>query len=191
MRDICFVTGNHNKFVEVKKLIKNFNLISNSDLNIDEEIPEIENTIKGNSFLKSNYVHKKFGLSCFADDSGLFIKALNGDPGVKSARYASDKSDSDLNIDLVLKNLERETNRDAFFETYICLIINDETHYFKGTIHGRISNERLGSAGFGYDPIFIPDGYKKSFAQMTLDEKNKISHRAIAIKKLVNFLNEQ
>lgn len=191
MRDICFVTGNQNKFVEVKKLIKNFNLISNSDLNIDEEIPETKNTIKGNSFLKSNYVHKKFGLSCFADDSGLFIKALNGDPGVKSARYASDKSDSDLNIDLVLKNLKRETNRDAYFETYICLIINDDTHYFKGTIHGRISNERLGSAGFGYDPIFIPDGYKKSFAQMTLDEKNKISHRAIAIKKLVNFLNEQ
>ena len=100
MRDICFVTGNQNKFVEVKKLIKNFNLISNSDLNIDEEIPETENTIKGNSYLKSNYVHKKFGLPCFADDSGLFIKALNGDPGVKSARYASDKSDSDLNIDL-------------------------------------------------------------------------------------------
>ena len=182
MRDICFVTGNQNKFVEVKKLIKNFNLISNSDLNIEEEIPETENTIKGNSFLKSNYVHKKFGLSCFADDSGLFIKALNGDPGVKSARYASDKSDSDLNIDLVLKNLERETNRDAFFETYICLIINDETHYFKGTIHGKISKLRLGSAGFGYDPIFIPDGHKKSFAQMTLDEKNKISHRAIATK---------
>ena len=138
MRDICFVTGNHNKFDEVKKLIKNFNLISNSDLNIEEEIPETENTIKGNSFLKSNYVHKKFGLSCFVDDSGLFIKALNGDPGVKSARYASDKSDSDLNIDLVLKNLERETNRDAFFETYICLIINDEIHYFKGTIPGKI-----------------------------------------------------
>ena len=127
-------SNNQNKFVEVKKLIKNFNLISNSDLNIEEEIPETENTIKGNSFLKSNYVHKKFGLSCFADDSGLFIKALNGDPGIKSARYASDKSDSDLNIDLVLKNLERETNRDAFFETYIYSLLNRIFIYIFDTI---------------------------------------------------------
>lgn len=190
MRQICFVTGNKYKYNEVKTLVNNFELISNEDLKFIEEIPEIEDSIKGNAFLKANFINKKFSVDCFSDDSGLFIEALGGDPGVRSSRYASEISCSDMNIDLVLDNLENQKNRKAFFETCICLIINGNIHYFNGIVNGVISSQRLGNNGFGYDPIFIPDGQNRSFAQMTLDEKIKISHRSIATKKLVNFLNQ-
>ena len=191
MRNICFVTGNQNKVIEVKKLIKNFKLISPKDLNFYDEIPETENTIKGNSFLKSSFIYNKFNIDCFSDDSGLFINALGGEPGVKSARYASERSDTEKNINLVLKNLKGEESRSAYFETCICLIIDGKTSYFQGSIKGKITTKRVGSRGFGYDPIFIPKGYDKSFAQMSLGEKNKISHRSIATQKLVNFLNQK
>ena len=191
MRDICFVTGNQNKIIEVEKLIKNFKIISTKDLNFYDEIPETENTIKGNAFIKSSFIYNKFNINCFSDDSGLFINALGGEPGVRSARYASEISDTEKNINLVLKNLRGEEDRSAAFQTCICLIINGKTTYFEGSVKGIITSKRLGSRGFGYDPIFIPEGYERSFAQMSLEEKNKISHRSIATKKLVNFLNQK
>jgi XTP/dITP diphosphohydrolase len=191
MRDICFVTGNQNKIIEVEKLIKNFKIISTKDLNFYDEIPETENTIKGNAFIKSSFIYNKFNINCFSDDSGLFINALGGEPGVRSARYASEISDTEKNINLVLKNLRGEKDRSAAFQTCICLIINGKTSYFEGSVKGIITSKRLGSRGFGYDPIFIPEGFERSFAQMSLEEKNKISHRSIATKKLVNFLNQK
>jgi XTP/dITP diphosphohydrolase len=191
MRDICFVTGNQNKIIEVEKLIKNFKIISTKDLNFYDEIPETENTIKGNAFIKSSFIYNKFNINCFSDDSGLFINALGGEPGVRSARYASEISDTEKNINLVLKNLRGEEDRSAAFQTCICLIINGKISYFEGSVKGIITSKRLGSRGFGYDPIFIPEGFERSFAQMSLEEKNKISHRSIATKKLVNFLNQK
>ncbi|MAD59290.1 MAG: non-canonical purine NTP pyrophosphatase, RdgB/HAM1 family [Flammeovirgaceae bacterium] len=191
MRDICFVTGNQNKIIEVEKLIKNFKIISTKDLNFYDEIPETENTIKGNAFIKSSFIYNKFNINCFSDDSGLFINALGGEPGVRSARYASEISHTEKNINLVLKNLRGEEDRSAAFQTCICLIINGKISYFEGSVKGIITSKRLGSRGFGYDPIFIPEGYERSFAQMSLEEKNKISHRSIATNKLVNFLNQK
>ena len=191
MREICFVTGNQNKIIEVKKLIKNFKLISTQDLNFYDEIPEIENTIQGNSLLKSSFIYNKYNINCFSDDSGLFINSLDGEPGVRSARYASEVSDTEKNINLVLKNLIGLEDRSATFETCICLIIDGQIRYFKGSVKGKIASKRQGFRGFGYDPIFIPDGYDRSFAEMSLEEKNTISHRSIATKKLINFLNQQ
>ena len=191
MRNICSVTGNQNKIIEVEKLIKNFKLISTKDLNFYDEIPETENTIKGNAFIKSSFIYNKFNINCFSDDSGLFINALGGEPGVRSARYASEIPDTEKNIKLVLKKLKGEKDRSASFESCICLIIDGKTSYFKGSVKGIITSKRLGSRGFGYDPIFIPEGFERSFAQMSLEEKNKISHRSIATKKLVNFLNQK
>lgn len=191
MRNICFVTGNQNKIIEVEKLIKNFKLISTKDLNFYDEILETENTIKGNAFLKSSFIYNKFNINCFSDDSGLFINALGGDPGVRSARYASEISDIEKNINLVLKNLKGEKDRSAAFKTCICLIIDGKTSYFEGSVKGVITSKRLGSRGFGYDPIFVPEGHDRSFAQMSLEDKNKISHRSIATKKLINFLNQK
>ena len=191
MRNICFVTGNQNKIIEVEKLIKNFKLISTKDLNFYDEILETENTIKGNAFLKSSFIYNKFNINCFSDDSGLFINALGGDPGVRSARYASEISDIEKNINLVLKNLKGEKDRSAAFKTCICLIIDGKTSYFEGSVKGVITSKRLGSRGFGYDPIFVPEGHDRSFAEMSLEDKNKISHRSIATKKLINFLNQK
>ncbi|MAS38730.1 MAG: non-canonical purine NTP pyrophosphatase, RdgB/HAM1 family [Flammeovirgaceae bacterium] len=191
MRNICFVTGNQNKIIEVEKLIKNFKLISTKDLNFYDEILETENTIKGNAFLKSSFIYNKFNINCFSDDSGLFINALGGDPGVRSARYASEISDKEKNINLVLKNLKGEKDRSAAFKTCICLIIDGKTNYFEGSVKGVITSKRLGSRGFGYDPIFVPEGHDRSFAEMSLEDKNKISHRSIATKKLINFLNQK
>ena len=191
MRNICFVTGNQNKIIEVEKLIKNFKLISTKDLNFYDEILETENTIKGNAFLKSSFIYNKFNINCFSDDSGLFINALGGDPGVRSARYASEISDKEKNINLVLKNLRGEKDRSAAFKTCICLIIDGKTNYFEGSVKGVITSKRLGYRGFGYDPIFVPEGHDRSFAEMSLEDKNKISHRSIATKKLINFLNQK
>tara|TARA_B100000886_G_scaffold338809_1_gene302514 strand:- start:1585 stop:2163 length:579 start_codon:yes stop_codon:yes gene_type:complete len=190
MNNICFVTGNYNKLNEVKSLVKNFNIISNIDLNFNGIIPETENTLEGNSFLKSNFINNKFKINCFSDDSGLFIESLGGEPGVNSARYASANSDSEENMNLVLKKLENQTNRNALFETCICLIINNRVKYFKGSVKGMITHKKFGNSGFGYDPIFVPNGYSKTFAEMSINKKNKISHRSIAIKKLVSFLNK-
>ena len=189
MKDLCFVTGNQNKFKEVKKLVKTFNLISLNDLNFFDEIQETDPSIKGNAFIKANFIHKKYNLDCFSDDTGLFIDCLDGEPGVRSARYAGDNSSSDDNIKLVLNKLKYKKNRFAHFQTIICLILNNKIEYFEGIIGGRITKTPLGDHGFGYDPIFMPMDSHKTFAQFSLEEKNKVSHRAIATRKLITYLN--
>ncbi|MEL0009892.1 MAG: RdgB/HAM1 family non-canonical purine NTP pyrophosphatase [Flammeovirgaceae bacterium] len=190
MSEICFVTGNKNKLREVQKLLSNYKILSLNDLNFSEDIAETENTIQGNAELKASFINKKFNIDCFSDDTGLFIDSLDGCPGVKSARYAGDNCGSDENINLVLKNLKNISNRNATFRTVICLIKNNKTYFFEGIVNGKITKERVGNDGFGYDPIFIPEGYDKTFSQLTINEKNAISHRGIAVNKLVNFLNE-
>tara|TARA_B100000212_G_scaffold183375_1_gene138066 strand:- start:98 stop:679 length:582 start_codon:yes stop_codon:yes gene_type:complete len=189
MKDLCFVTGNQNKFKEVKKLVKTFNLISLNDLNFFDEIQETDPSIKGNAFIKANFIHKKYNLDCFSDDTGLFIDCLDGEPGVRSARYAGDNSSSDDNIKLVLNKLKYKKNRFAHFQTIICLILNNKIEYFEGIIEGKITKTPLGDHGFGYDPIFMPINSNKTFAQFSLEEKNKVSHRAIATRKLITYLN--
>ena len=189
MKDLCFVTGNQNKFKEVKKLVKTFNLISLNDLNFFDEIKETDPSIKGNAFIKANFIQKKYNIDCFSDDTGLFVDSLDGEPGVRSARYAGDISNSDDNIKLVLNKLRDKKNRFAHFQTIICLILNNKIEYFEGIIRGKITKSPLGDHGFGYDPIFVPIHSNKTFAQFSLEEKNRVSHRAIATRKLITYLN--
>ena len=189
MNNICFVTGNKNKLREVQKLLLSYNLLSLEDFDFSDDIPETEDTIEGNAFLKADHIHKKFGVSCFSDDTGLFIESLDGQPGVMSARFAGSNCNSEDNISLVLEMLSGIENRKAFFRTVICLIVNGKVNYFHGEVKGQISKEKAGDKGFGYDPIFIPDGFDKTFSEFTLDKKNELSHRALAVNKLVNFLN--
>jgi len=189
MNKICFVTGNKNKLREVQKLLFSYHLLSLEDLNFRDEIQETEDTIEGNALLKANHIYKKFEINCFSDDTGLFIDSLDGQPGVKSARFAGDNSNSEDNIRLVLKKLNGKENRNAVFRTVICLIINGKINYFHGEVKGIITEEKTGDKGFGYDPIFIPEGFNKTFSEFTLEEKNKLSHRAIAVSKLAKFLN--
>lgn len=189
---LYFASHNKNKAQEIVSLLRHgIQLKTLDQLQCFEDIPETSDTLQGNAFLKANYVAGNFGVSCFADDTGLEIDALNGAPGVYSARYAGDAKNTDANMDKVLKNLEQRTNRTAQFRTVICLILNKEIHYFEGIIRGEISTEKRGAKGFGYDPIFIPEGSSITFAEMTLDEKNTFSHRARAIAKMVAFLNEK
>lgn len=187
--ELIFATQNINKLKEIQDLLGNtFSLTSLRDEGIMEEVPENQNTIKGNAFEKAMYVYKKTGKSCFADDTGLEVQALNGEPGVNSARYSGSDKNSDNNIDKLLLNLSNINNRNARFVTCIALIINGKDYYFEGIINGQITLERKGDMGFGYDPVFVPDGYNQTFAEMPLQEKNMISHRAIAFKKLEAFL---
>tara|TARA_Y100000768_G_scaffold99516_2_gene72644 strand:+ start:663 stop:1238 length:576 start_codon:yes stop_codon:yes gene_type:complete len=189
MNQICFVTGNKNKLREVQNLLTNYKIVSLDDLNFSEDIAETENTIQGNAELKASFINNKYNIDCFSDDTGLFIDSLGGLPGVKSARYAGENCNSEENIALVLKNLKDKSDRNASFKTVICLIQNNSTYFFEGVINGKITEEKVGHSGFGYDPIFIPDGFDKTFSELTINEKNAISHRGIAVNKLVNFLN--
>ncbi len=191
MKKLVFVTHNTHKSEEVKAIIGNHFEIKNlSELNIFEEIPETGLTFKENALQKAEYVYKQLGCNCFADDTGLMVDALNGAPGVYSARYAGEPSDSQRNINKLLKNLEGETNRDAQFTTIIAVILDGETFFFDGTIRGKIIETQKGNGGFGYDSIFIPDGYDKTFAELPAEIKNSISHRAIAMQKLKEFLTK-
>ncbi len=189
--EIIFATQNQNKVKEIQKLIpEGISILSLRDINCTVDIPETADTLEGNASLKSKFVLDTYNKNCFADDTGLEIKSLNGEPGVKSARYADDFEKNDnKNIDLVLKKLGTTPNRKAQFRTVISLQINGVEHQFEGIVKGNITLERSGNSGFGYDPIFIPEGHSKSFAEMTMDEKNAISHRGMAIQKLVSFLN--
>ena len=190
MKKLIFATNNQHKLEEVSHLIKdNYKILSLKDINCFEEIPETSDTIKGNASQKSHYIFDKFGIDCFADDTGLEIEVLDGRPGVYSARYAGEEHNFEKNMNKVLAEMRELTNRKARFKTVISLIINGEERFFKGIINGVILNEKRGKKGFGYDPIFQPIGYNLTFAEMPLEEKNKISHRAIAVRNLINYLN--
>lgn len=189
---IIFATGNKNKVKEIQSLIPDkFNILSLEDVNYHEEIAETSDTLIGNAVQKAEYVYKKFGKNCFADDTGLMVEALNNEPGVYSARYAGEQKNAQDNMNLLLKKLSKSSNRRAKFQTAICLIWNGNQHIFLGEIQGEITFEKSGSDGFGYDPIFLPAGFNKTFAEMTMMEKNEISHRARAIQKLIDFLSEK
>jgi XTP/dITP diphosphohydrolase len=189
MKKIVFATNNPNKLDEVRALIPHWNIIGLKDIGCHESIPETESSLEGNAKLKADYVTKNYGYDCFADDTGLEIDALDGAPGVLSARYAGDDNDSEANMKKVLTNLENTSARQAQFRTVIALNINKTTMLFEGVCKGEILKEKTGSSGFGYDPIFQPKGFSTSFAEMSRDEKGKISHRGKAVLQLVNFLN--
>lgn len=186
---LCFATNNHHKIEEVRAhLGSDFQLSGLEEIGCKEELAEEQPTLEGNSFQKAEYVYKNFGVSCFADDTGLEVEALNGAPGVISARYAGEQRSAEDNMQLLLKNLASSQNRRARFRTVITLITAEFTKQFEGIVSGQIIQEYRGSGGFGYDPIFLPDGYNKTLAEMSMEEKNAISHRARAVNKLVEFL---
>ena len=190
--NIIFATSNLNKLKEIENLIpKDINLNNLKDLNFNEEIPENEKTIEGNAIYKAKFIHTKFNVNVFADDTGLEVEALNGEPGVYSARYAGKECNSHKNIEKLLKNLINNKNRKARFKTIIALILNGKLYQFEGIVNGLISHSLKGNKGFGYDPVFVPEGYSKSFSELSLYEKNKISHRSIAVKKLISFISKQ
>lgn len=188
--DIVFATNNKNKIREIKHVLGNsFNLLSLNDINMDEDIPENEPTLEGNAINKARYIFEATGMNVFADDTGLEVEALNGRPGVHSARFAGETKDSSANIEKLLLMMKDKENRKARFRTIIALIYDKKEYIFEGTADGIIINESRGDKGFGYDPVFIPEGDSRTFAEMDLSEKNKISHRAMAFEKLRNFLS--
>lgn len=189
MRAICFATNNQHKLTEVWQLLKpDFRILSLNDIGCSEELPETKDTFEGNALQKAEFVFENYNTPCFADDSGLEVYALNNEPGVYSARYAGSQRNSDDNIDLLLNKLGNLENRNARFRSTIALVGFGSTQIFEGTIEGEIIYKRQGNMGFGYDPVFKPKGSSKTFAEMTLEEKNTMSHRAIAIEKLVDYL---
>ena len=188
---LCFVTNNKNKLLEVSSILgKELIINSLDDIGFSDQIPETGKTIEDNSLEKAEFINKKFKLNCFADDTGLEIQSLNGNPGVHSARYAGIQCNANENINLVLKNMKGVSNRKASFRTVITLILNSKLFFFEGKVDGNISYAPKGTYGFGYDPIFIPDGYNITFGEMQLEKKNKISHRKKAIDKLYLFLRK-
>ncbi len=187
---LVFASNNTNKIKEIQQLIPaSIEVVSLQDIGCTEDIPETADTIEGNAILKANYVTEKYGFNCFADDSGLEVEALDGAPGVYSARYAGEPKNDDNNMDKLILALKNEPNKKANFKTVICLNINGKQHLFSGIVNGEIIDTKIGENGFGYDPIFIADGFTKTFAELTMEEKSSISHRGIAVKQLVNFLN--
>ncbi|MGM9704923.1 MAG: non-canonical purine NTP diphosphatase [Prevotella sp.] len=191
---IVFATNNKHKLDEIRHILgEDIEVLSLGDIDCHEDIPETADTLEGNALIKARYVSDRYGVSCFADDTGLEVDALDGAPGVYSARYAGGEGhDSEANMTKLLAELEGEDNRKADFRTVIALVIDHEgcreTHIFEGRVDGHISKERRGSEGFGYDPIFVPEGYDQSFAQLGNEIKNKISHRARAVSKLADYL---
>lgn len=186
---IVFASNNKNKVQEIQKqLPESIQIITLEELGCTEDIAETGKTIEENAKIKANYITEKYGLPCFADDTGLEIAALHGAPGVYSARYAGADKNADKNMDLVLENLANQTNRKAQFKTVIALNIHNQQHLFTGIVEGEIRNEKTGTNGFGYDPIFEPEQLGKTFAEMTLDEKNTLSHRAKAVNQLIKYL---
>ncbi|OSY87614.1 deoxyribonucleotide triphosphate pyrophosphatase [Tenacibaculum holothuriorum] len=186
---LVFATNNLNKLAEVQKMLpKSIELLSLKDINCFDEIEETATSLEGNAQIKANYITEKFGYNCFADDTGLEVENLDGAPGVYSARYAGEPANAENNMQKLLTELGNSTNRKAQFRTSICLNLDDEQYLFDGICNGEILHQKQGEKGFGYDPIFQPNGFKKSFAQMTSEEKNVISHRGLAIQKLIEFL---
>ena len=191
MKTIVFATNNSHKLEEVRAIVSGkINIVSLSEIGCHDDIPETADTLEGNALLKARFVKEKYGYDCFADDTGLEVEALNGEPGVRSARYAGDAHDSDANMEKLLHALNGEQNRKAHFRTVIALIMNGKEEYFEGVVNGHIIEDRRGSTGFGYDPVFMPDGYNETFAELGVDIKNNISHRAIATRKFAERLNQ-
>lgn len=186
---LVFATNNEHKINEIREMLSDkFILVSLDQIGCNDDIPETSDTIEGNASQKANYIYEKYGLNCFADDTGLEVEALDMAPGIYSARYAGPQRNSEDNIDKLLSELDKIKNRKARFRTVISLIIDGKETLFEGIVNGNIIEERKGKKGFGYDPVFQPEGYNLSFAEMDLKEKNKISHRGRAIAKLTNFL---
>ena len=187
--EIVFATNNENKLREIREILgEEFKILSLQDIGCFVDIPENEPTIEGNAKAKSEYVYKNYQIDCFADDTGLEVESLDGRPGVKSARYAGEGRDMEANIDKVLEELKTKNNRNAQFKTVISLLLGGREVQFTGIVEGKILEQRVGKEGFGYDPVFKPKGYEHTFAQMTPREKNKISHRGIAVQKLAVYL---
>ena len=193
MKNLVFATGNIHKLQEVQSLFKEgFALSCLKDVNITEEIPETADNLVDNALQKARYVYEKCGIPCFADDTGLEVDALGGAPGVYSARYAGEQKDSKLNMLLLLNNMNGKTNRNARFRTIIAYIDeNAQEHIFEGEIKGKIIENMAGTNGFGYDPIFVPEGYDKTFAELSSEIKNTISHRARAMEKFLSYINNK
>jgi len=190
--ELVFASNNLHKIKEIRSILgDSFNLLSLNDIGIFEDIPENEPLIEGNALAKARYVYKSTGRNVFADDTGLEVESLNGRPGVHSARFAGENKDSSANIDKVLKMLGDKENRNARFRTVIALIFDKKEYLFEGIVNGEIIREKRGGEGFGYDPVFIPDGKSRTFAEMELSEKNSVSHRARAFEKLREFLNQK
>lgn len=189
---LVFASNNPNKIKEIQLLLPDtIQILRLEDIGCLEEIPETAPTIEGNAIQKANYITEKYGYSCFADDTGLEVETLHNEPGVYSARYAGEQKNANDNMAKLLHNLSAKTNRKAQFKTVICLNLNGNQYLFEGIIKGEIIHEKRGSAGFGYDPIFIPNGYSNTFAEMSMSEKSKISHRGLAVEKLVTFLKQK
>jgi XTP/dITP diphosphohydrolase len=189
--NLCFATNNLHKLKEVQAVVgDSFSLVTLQDIGCFEDLPEEQATIEGNSLQKATFVFDKFNTACFADDSGLEVEALNGEPGVYSAMYAGPQRSHRDNIEKLLKNLDGSNHRNASFKTVITLILKGEPYQFTGLLQGTILTAPRGSNGFGYDPVFLPNGFSTSLAEMTAAEKNRISHRALAVDKLVDFLTE-
>jgi len=190
IKQLIFATNNNHKLTELSAAVnKNFILKSLSDIGFNEDIPEPFDTLEDNALAKVRYLHERYRINCFADDTGLEIEALNGEPGVYSARYAGETPSFEDNMNKVLTNMESKTNRKANFRTVISLIIDRKETQFEGICPGNIMTEKYGDEGFGYDPIFMPDNFQETFAEMDLSVKNEISHRGLAVKKLIAFLN--
>lgn len=188
---ICFATNNPNKVQEIQQLLgEDFEIHSLKDIGCDEELAETQDTLEGNSVQKARYVHTHYGVNCFADDTGLEVSALGGAPGVYSARYAGPQRSSEDNMQKLLAELQDKEDRSAQFRTVITLMLDGAQHQFEGIVRGHIASQRAGEEGFGYDPLFVPEGYQQTFAQMDMQEKNQISHRGRAIRKLVDFLKK-
>lgn len=192
MKNIVFATNNKNKLREIRDIVgSRYNILSLSDINCHEDIPEIADTIEGNALLKARFVKEKYGYDCFADDTGLEVEALDNRPGVYSARFAGEECNSEKNIDKLLSELKGIENRKARFRTVIALLKGETEEEFEGVIYGNISHERHGEGGFGYDKVFVPENYDRTFAEMLSEEKNSISHRAKATRLLIEFLNKE
>ncbi|WP_338158204.1 non-canonical purine NTP diphosphatase [uncultured Phocaeicola sp.] len=191
MRKLVFATNNAHKLEEIRAILGDkVEVLSLKDIQCDVDIPETADTLEGNAVLKAEYIYRHYGLDCFADDTGLEVEALNGAPGVYSARYAGGEGhDSEANMRKLLAEMEGKTNRKAQFRTAICLIEGGAEHLFEGMVKGEIIEEKRGASGFGYDPVFMPEGYTETFAEMGSEEKNRISHRARAVQALCAYLN--
>ena len=191
MRKLVFATNNAHKLEEIRAILGDkVEVLSLKDIQCDVDIPETADTLEGNAVLKAEYIYRHYGMDCFADDTGLEVEALNGAPGVYSARYAGGEGhDSEANMRKLLAEMEGKTNRKAQFRTVICLIEGGAEHLFEGVVKGEIIEEKRGASGFGYDPVFMPEGYTETFAEMGSEEKNRISHRARAVQALCAYLN--